>query len=168
MAYSVDWLTKIVTVPKADLTLVSASPEIYELDVNDFWLEIHDIQDDFVAVGQDQIMTANAPTSFAPRGVDVVNGYSIEFEDGQYTVQLKSANSTIQNNAVQNQVSIRDQTLTGSGLDPSVSERLSEIWQRLGLDATNPMTSTNSQISVGDITIDLTGDGTTTSTATRQ
>ena len=53
MAYSVDWLTKIVTVPKADLTLVSASPEIYELDVNDFWLEIHDIQDDFVAVGQD-------------------------------------------------------------------------------------------------------------------
>jgi hypothetical protein len=37
MAYSVDWVTKIVTIPLADLVFVST--DLYELDVNDISIE---------------------------------------------------------------------------------------------------------------------------------
>jgi len=44
---------------------------------------------------------------------------------------------------------------------------LLEIWQRLGLDPDNPMSSTEAQITFGNVTLNLTGDGVTTSTVTR-
>jgi len=37
MAYSVNWTTKVITIPLTDLTLVSGSN--YTLDVEDFWIE---------------------------------------------------------------------------------------------------------------------------------
>ena len=66
-------------------------------------------------------MTANAPTPFGPRGVQIVNGYQIEFEDGAYTVTLTNANSDIIANHVLNQVSIQAQTLTGATPDEIVA-----------------------------------------------
>lgn len=45
---------------------------------------------------------------------------------------------------------------------------LSDLWQWSGLDANNPMTVTPSQRSAGNITANITGDGETTSTVTRQ
>ncbi len=38
---------------------------------------------------------------------------------------------------------------------------INEIWQRLGLDGSNPMATSDTQITVGAITINLTDDGTT-------
>ena len=46
--------------------------------------------------------------------------------------------------------------------------RLEEIWKILGLDLTAPMTVTESERTAGSITQVITGDGTTTSTVTRQ
>lgn len=57
---------------------------------------------------------------------------------------------------------------TGSGLTAAQDAKLDEVHGRLGLDAARPLTSTTTSINFGSITIDLTGDGTTTSTATRQ
>lgn len=46
---------------------------------------------------------------------------------------------------------------------------LSEVWKALGLDPANPVTATPAGITIGaGIEIVLTGDGETTSTATRQ
>jgi len=124
MVYSVNWTTKVVTIPQADL--ISLGGTEYELNVVTFWQNIHDIQDngDGVTLGApdaikngivyDQIMNSNAPTDFGPRGVLIINGYKIEFEDGQYTVNLTNANSDIASNLVQNQVSVRDRTVTGA------------------------------------------------------
>lgn len=114
MAYSVNWLTKVVTVPKSDLTQVSEG--IFDLNVNDFWSAIHDIQDGEGMPYLD-IMASNAATSFGPRGVLIVNGYRIEFEDGSYQVNLIGANSDIEINRVQNNVSITNKTI--NGLDAS-------------------------------------------------
>jgi hypothetical protein len=115
VAYSVDWGNLIVTVPQADLVLVS--PGVYELDIVVFWQNIHDIQDSLPAMGFPPIMQGLPPTSFSPRGVviDPQNaGWLIEFEDGQYEVQLFNGNSDIQSNRVQNQVSITSRTITGA------------------------------------------------------
>lgn len=110
MAYSVNWATKVVTIPQADLLLVS--PGIYELDVISFWVNIHDIQDG-EGMPYEDIMASNAPTSFGPRGVLIVNGYRVEFEDGAYQVNLIGANSDIELNRVQNNVSITNKIANG-------------------------------------------------------
>lgn len=117
MAYSVHWPTKVVFVPKADLTVVSASPEIYELDVNDFWRAIHDIQDD-EGMPYVDIMRSNAPVTISGvtyvRSVEVINGYTVEFEDGQYQVNLVGANNNILDARVQNQVSLNPSNSGGA------------------------------------------------------
>lgn len=112
MAYSVNWLTKVVTIPKADLTVISAPDEIYELNVVSFWENIHDIQDG-EGMPYDTIMKSNAPTTFGPRGVVIINDYRIEFEDGAYQVTLVGANSDIDINRVQNNVSISNKVFNG-------------------------------------------------------
>lgn len=60
------------------------------------------------------------------------------------------------------------QVSTGSSLSASQATMLDEIWKRLGLDPANALTTTPASITVGGVTIALTGDGTSSSTATRQ
>jgi hypothetical protein len=43
MAISINWATKVITVPQADLALVA--PGLYELDVDTFRLALKDIED---------------------------------------------------------------------------------------------------------------------------
>lgn len=180
MAYTVNWSTKVVTIPQADLTFVSAG--IYELDVVTFWQAIHDIQDGADGIAYIDIMQSNAPVVLSgvtyARTVEVINGYTIEFEDGQYQVNLTGANNNILDARVQNQVSINSQNsaglISGGFTDAheatlnAVQTLVDELHKLQGLDAANPMTVTKTQRTVGGITIDITGDGITTSTATRQ
>lgn len=42
MSYSVNWTTKVITVPLADLTLISGSN--YSLDTSDFWIEMRRLE----------------------------------------------------------------------------------------------------------------------------
>lgn len=65
--------------------------------------------------------------------------------------------------------------LDGGGLTPGESAILTqintlveEVHRLRGLDAANPVTHTPTQITAGDITIDLTGDGISSATSTRQ
>ena len=52
-------------------------------------------------------------------------------------------------------------------VDQTMSTEMHEIWQKSGLDPLNPVTATPTSINTGDIAIGITGDGETTSTATR-
>lgn len=178
MAYSVNWATRVISIPKADLVLISASPEVYELDVIAFWAAIHGIQDG-EGITYDTIMRSNAPLTLAGqtyvRSVEVINGYTVEFEDGQYQVNIVGANNNLVDIRVPNQVSMVGNNsagavvvTSGSGLDVSQATMLDEIWKRLGLDPANALTTTPASITVGGVTIALTGDGTSSSTATRQ
>ena len=42
MSYTVNWTTKVITVPLADLTLISGSN--YSLDTGDFWIEMRRLE----------------------------------------------------------------------------------------------------------------------------
>lgn len=122
MALSIDWGARIINVPQADLTLVS--PGVYSLDVNAFRLELRDLEDS--EAGMAFPFTHNHNTEVTVGGVtlarvvEIVNGYTVEFEDGQYAVELQGANNNIPDVAVVNQVSIR--SFNSAGLvNPTVS-----------------------------------------------
>ena len=62
-----------------------------------------------------------------------------------------------------------DRQLTvSSGLDAAQSLMLNELWAIQGLDVNNPMTVTRNDRTSGSLNLSITGDGTTTSTVTRQ
>ena len=118
------------------------------------------------------------------RTLEMINGYSITLEDtgSAYTANFVGSNSNffdIENSilnptplvTVQSNNSAGLQTVvSGSALLPGEATQLKELHTRLGLEQGNPITDTTAGIDSqsGDIEITRTGDGTTTSTLTRE
>jgi hypothetical protein len=111
MAISINPSTHVIYVPKADLTLIQVSPEVRELDVDWFRLELKDLEDDpdygiFLLKTHDHnTEVALAGLTYA-RIVEILDPYTVEFEDGQYTVNCVGANHNISDVKVANQVSL--------------------------------------------------------------
>jgi len=59
-------------------------------------------------------------------------------------------------------------TAGSGGLSPTQVTMLTELWKMRGLDPATPVTVTTDQETAGTIVLDITGDGETTSTLTRQ
>lgn len=110
MAISVDPLTDIIYVPKADLTLIQASPEVREIDLNWFHLRLKDWEDGEEAIPRPRTHNHNTEVSLAgltyARIIEILDPYTVEFEDGQYTVNCVGANHNISDKKVPNQVSL--------------------------------------------------------------
>jgi len=116
MAVSIDWATKIISVPKTDLTLVSGV--VYEYDLTDFRLELKSLEDDeegmpFLDTHIHNVEVTLAGATYAST-IEIVNGYTVTVEDGQYAVNFYGANSNIMDVTNVNQVSIR--TANSAGL----------------------------------------------------
>lgn len=178
MAITIDWGgTNAINVPQADLTPVSGT--LYELDVDWFRLQLKALEAGadgmpFPVTHVHNTEITLAGLTFA-RTVEILSPYTVTFEDGQYTVRCVSANHNIADVKNANQVSLITQNsaglikvTTGSGLDANQATQLAEVWQMQGLDNANPLTKTPTTFTVGGVTITITGDGVTTSTATRQ
>lgn len=115
MAITIDWGVKVINIPKVDLTFISGS--LYELDINSFRLRLKDLEDDeegmnFPTTHEHNTETILSGTTFA-RQVNIINGYTVTFEDGQYRVRLSGANSNISDVTNLNQVSILSQNSAG-------------------------------------------------------
>ena len=115
MAITINWLTKVIYVPQADLTFVSGTT--YELDLNVFRLRLKDLEDD--EAGMPFLRTHNHNTevvvtgTIIPRIIEIINGYTVTFEDGQYIVSLVGANSNVLDVTNLNQVSVRANNSAG-------------------------------------------------------
>lgn len=112
MAISINWPSGVISVPKADMTLVQSTPfEIRELNINTFRLTLKNLEDD--AEGQVWPTTHNHNTAVSVGGVtlarvvEIINGYTVTFEDGSYAVNLVGANSNIGDVVNLNTVSVR-------------------------------------------------------------
>jgi hypothetical protein len=106
------WGQKIIFVPKSETTLVQSFPtEIRQLDLNVFRLALKDLEDS--ADGMNFPATHNHNTEVTVSGIvlarviEIINGYTITFEDGQYAVNLIGANSNVADKVNVNQVSVR-------------------------------------------------------------
>lgn len=101
MALSINPVNFIIYVPQADLTLISGT--IYELDTDVFRLALKAWEANgdgntggitFLKTHDHNTEVTIAGTTYA-RGINILPPYSVEFEDGQYTVILKGSNNNI-------------------------------------------------------------------------
>ena len=113
MATSVDWgNTKVITVPRADMTLLQASPEIRQLNVDEWRLELRALEDD--VDGAPWSRTHDHTTDDVIQGVPnapkvvILDPYTVTFEDGQYSVYLIGAINNILDKKNENQVSVNN------------------------------------------------------------
>lgn len=166
MALSVNPLTWVITIPQVDLTLISGT--IYSLDTDTFRLALKAWE--YSEEGIVQLVThvhntevTVAGTTFA-RSVEVLDPYSITFEDGQYTVILQGSNNNIFDVAAgilnQNQVQIVSTNSAGlivSGSGVTAQDKLDiadAVWDE---DITTHTTTDSGGKEVQDIKKD-TGD----------
>jgi hypothetical protein len=145
MAITVDWPTKVITVPKADTVLVQSSPtEIRSLDINQFRLTLRDLEDGIDGMPWPQTHTHNPEVSVGgvtlARVVQIINDYTVTFEDGQYAVNLFGANSNVGDKVNVNQVSVR--SANSAGLVTSTAIEYGEYGAQVFVDETYPTSGT--------------------------
>lgn len=177
MAISIEWGTKVISVPKADLTLISGT--LYEMDTQVFRLALKDLEDSEDGMPFSDTHIHNVPVTVAgvtyARTIEIINGYSVTFEDtgSPYSVRLVGSNNNIFDveNSILNPTDgvtviatnsagyIQIETGT-SGLTTEEATMLDEIYKVYGLDPATPVThrKTPAQIEFGAEQIDLTED----------
>lgn len=110
---TITWGTKTINVPRSFLTFVSGT--LYELDTNLFRLALKDLEDSIEGMAHLRTHKHNtevtvAGTTFA-RTIEIINGYSIEFEDGFYSVKLIGSNNNIFDTQKAKSIKTRIETL---------------------------------------------------------
>ena len=152
MAITVDYSTKIISVPKADLTLISGT--LYELDTNQFKKDLAALQDDEEGIPFPDMFRHNTEVTVAgvtyARTIEIINGYSIEFEDGQYTVRLAGSNNNIfdvENGILeQNQVQVIANNSAGLVVTSSTTPTQQQIRDAMELDSTSGKVSVDQKL----------------------
>jgi len=100
------------------MTLTQASPEIRGLNLNTFRLDLKDLEDDDWGMIFPDTHRHNTEVTLGgitlARTLEIINGYTVTFEDGQYAVEAKEANSNLADVMNVNQVSLR--TFNSAGL----------------------------------------------------
>jgi hypothetical protein len=140
MAITIDWGTKVIYIPTSFLTLIQSVPTvIYNLDLNDLRMALKDLEDGEEGINFLDTHRHNAEVTVGgitlARVIEMINGYTITFEDGQYAVNLLGANSNVADVVNVNQVSLRTAnsagliTTSGTGTSgPSAVQIATEVW----------------------------------------
>ena len=108
MATSIMWPTGLIFVPRADMPIVQVSPEIREFDVAQFHLDLRTLHASTLGAPHSRTHNHNTIATIVgvtyARLVEVIAPYTLEFEDGQYTVICYGANHNLAEVAIENQV----------------------------------------------------------------
>ncbi len=117
MAIDVDWVSGLITIPKADMSVVQVSPEIREFDVEQFHQDLRAIHASVQGAPYPRTHTHKAESVLSgvtyARIVEIIPPYTVEFEDDQYGVQAFGANHNLLDVKVANQVSLLVQNSAG-------------------------------------------------------
>jgi hypothetical protein len=142
MAISIDWSTKVITIPQADLTLVAGS--VYSLDVESFREDLLALEASEAGMTYPKTHAHNTTVTLGgvtlARTVEIINGYTVTFEAGSYAVNLLNANNNIADVATVNGVSIRSrnsaglQVVTEGGSVPTANENAAAVWAAVAED----------------------------------
>ena len=122
MAVTINWATKVINVAKVEETGMtqiqfSPDPEIWELDVDWFRLQLKDIEDDVEGMPFTNTHTHNTEVTLGglifSRVFEIIAPYTVTFQDGQYAVNLVGANNNIADKTNVNSVSVRANNSAG-------------------------------------------------------
>ena len=115
MNISINWGTRVIFVPKSELEEVDSTT--YKLDINKFRLALKDKEDDALGIVNPDTHIHYPPIQVGgitlARVVQIINGYTVEFENGNYIVDLYGANSNISEVTRLNCVSVRSHNSAG-------------------------------------------------------
>lgn len=104
---SVNWWTRLITIPQSYLTALGGT--LYELDVNQFRLDLKDLEDGpgmpFPDTHEHRGEITISGDIYA-RSVQIINGYTVEFEDSSYRVKTVGANHNISDVQTLNRVQV--------------------------------------------------------------
>ena len=115
MAISVDWPTGLIHIPKADLDpFIGPDGQpvdgFFVHDVDQFRLDLRALEASTDGMPWPRTHRRFDPYRVAgvtyPQGVEIINDYRVEYEDGPYAVNLQGANNNILDIRVVNTVSI--------------------------------------------------------------
>lgn len=142
---TVTWATKIINIPKDYLGVVQLNPtEIREMDLNAFRLDLKGLEG-----GEEGVPFLDTHRHILPvtvggvelaRVVEIINGYTVTFEDGQYAVNLFGANSNVADVTNVNQVSVR--AANSAGLVSSADIEYGSFGGGVHLDVINGVSGT--------------------------
>jgi hypothetical protein len=146
VAVTITWGTRVINVPRADMLLIQSMPtEIRELSIDAFRLELKSLEDSEegmpfpITHNHNTIVTLGGVTY--ARLIEIINGYTITFEDGQYAVNLVGANSNIGDVVNVNQVSVRSANSAGLTYSKEIEDQ-SFLDARVWIDITNGLSGT--------------------------
>lgn len=139
MALSINWLTRVITVPQADLTLIAGTR--YRLDVDAFRLALKDLEDSEEGMSMPDTHSHATQRTLSgvtyARQLEIINGYTVTFQDvgTPYRVECVGANHNIADVQNTNNVSLVIGNSAGlivvetgvSGLTPSESGQLAKV-----------------------------------------
>jgi hypothetical protein len=120
VALSINWVTKVITVPQSDLTLVTGT--LYELDTEVFRQDLNAIMASAVGMPFEDPMNHFTEVTISgvvyARLIEIINGYSIQFSpDSQWSVRLSGSNNNLWDVEagilIQNQVQVIPQNSAG-------------------------------------------------------
>jgi hypothetical protein len=112
---SVNWATKVISVPQSYLTLVSGN--LYELDTDQFRKDLKALEAAADGMAFEDTHRHSAATTLGgvtyARQIEIINGYTVTFGDGQYRVRFVGSNNNISDVTNLNQVSLLPQNSAG-------------------------------------------------------
>lgn len=125
---SIDWENRIINISRSDMLLIQSSPsEIRQLDTDAFRLELKaqeasETGAPFLDTHQHNTTVTVGGVTLA-RVIEIINDYTITFEDGQYAVNLVGSNNNIADVTNVNQVSVRSANSAGLTYSDAINKQ---------------------------------------------
>ena len=149
MAITIDWANKIINVPQGDLTPLGGTD--YALDLDVFRKTLNALQEGEIGIVFDtthfHTPTITVGGITLARVVEIINDYTVTFENLQYSVNLVGANSNVGDVLNLNQVSVRSANTAGL-VD---NFKIDELWRIHGMDEKNDLVVTSTSRDAGNV-----------------
>ena len=145
MNINIDWGILNINVPRTEMLLVQSTPvEIRQLDLTEFRFAMHDKQDDEAGMSYKHMHERVPPKTVAgvtlAQVIEIVNNYTVTFEDGLYNVNIVGGNSNVADKVIKNQVGVN--TANSAGLQDSTSLQAASFGGVVTIDVINGVTGT--------------------------
>lgn len=99
------------------MPVIQVSPEVRDFDLEAWRLELKDLEDNEEGIPHPDTHSHNTTYTISgftyARSIEIINGFTVEFEDGQYAVSARGANANVLDVKIQNQVSYNSQNSGG-------------------------------------------------------
>lgn len=156
------WGSKVIFVPKfASVQIQTVPTEIRQLDLDVFRLALKGLEDSSDGMAFERTHKHNTTVSVGgavlARVVEIINEYTVTFEDGPYAINLVGANSNVGDVVNVNQVSVR--SANSAGLQDLNSLQAASFGGTVTLKSSSPHVGTIFPVGTTQYPVNNTADG---------